>query len=59
MTKMRAVLVKDGRGPSDALYIGEVDKPTAKEGEVIVKVLDCYQSSRPRSRCLKKQWPLR
>jgi len=39
MTKMRAVLVKDGRGPSDALYIGEVDKPTAKEGEVIVKVV--------------------
>lgn len=39
MAKMRAVLIKDGHGPSDALYIGEADKPTPKEGEILVKVL--------------------
>jgi len=39
MVKMRAVLIKDGHGPSDALYIGEADKPTPKEGEIVVKVV--------------------
>jgi len=35
---MRAVLVKDGKGPVENLYIGEAPKPTLKNGEVLVKI---------------------
>ncbi|KAI0073499.1 quinone oxidoreductase [Panus rudis PR-1116 ss-1] len=35
---MRAVLVKDGKGPVDNLYIGETQKPMPKEDEVLVKI---------------------
>lgn len=35
---MRAVLIKNGKGSSDALYIGDTEKPTPKDDEVIVKV---------------------
>ena len=34
---MRAVLVKDGKGPVENLYIGEAPKPTFGKGEVLVK----------------------
>ena len=34
---MRAVLVKDGAGPVENLYIGEAPKPTLGKGEVLVK----------------------
>lgn len=34
---MRAVLIKDGKGPVENLYIGEVPKPTLEKGEVLVK----------------------
>ena len=34
---MRAVLVKDGKGPVENLYIGEAPKPTLGKGEVLVK----------------------
>lgn len=35
---MRAVLIKDGTGPSDALYIGERPVPELKDDQVLVKV---------------------
>jgi len=35
---MRAVLVKDGKGPVENLYIGEAPKPTLGKGEVLVKI---------------------
>lgn len=36
--RMRAVLIKDGKGPAENLYIGEEETPEPKEGEVLVKV---------------------
>jgi len=36
---MRAVLIKDGKGSSDALYLGEAERPVPKQGEIIVKVV--------------------
>lgn len=38
MSSMRAVLIKDGKGPIENLYIGETPKPTPGAGQVIVKV---------------------
>ena len=35
---MRAVLVKDGKGPAKNLYIGEASTPEIKPTEVLVKV---------------------
>ena len=35
--KMRAVLIKDGEGPVENLYIGEAPKPTLGNGEVLIK----------------------
>ena len=35
---MRAVLVKDRKGPIGNLYIGQVEKPVPKDGQVVVKV---------------------
>ncbi|KIL67728.1 hypothetical protein M378DRAFT_22430, partial [Amanita muscaria Koide BX008] len=35
---MRAVIVKDGAGPADNLYIGEVPTPIPKTGEVLIKI---------------------
>jgi len=35
---MRAVLIKDGRGPVENLYIGEAPKPTLGQDEVLVKI---------------------
>ncbi|KAI0035216.1 hypothetical protein K488DRAFT_76778 [Vararia minispora EC-137] len=35
---MRAVLVKDGKGPIENLYIGEVPEPALGDGDVKVKV---------------------
>jgi hypothetical protein len=44
MPTMQAVLIKDGKGPVDNLYIGDTEKPVPKEGEVLVKVgLPCDQ----------------
>ena len=34
---MRAVLIKDGKGPVENLYIGEAPKPTPGQDEVLVK----------------------
>ncbi|KAF8644434.1 hypothetical protein AX16_008493 [Volvariella volvacea WC 439] len=38
MTSMRAVLIKDGKGPVENLYLGETDRPVLKPGEVLVKI---------------------
>ena len=38
MTKMRAVIVKDGKGPIENLYVGEIEKPSPRNGEVLVQV---------------------
>ncbi|KAI1786870.1 quinone oxidoreductase [Ganoderma leucocontextum] len=35
---MRAILVKDGKGPVENLYLGEAEKPVPGPGEVLVKV---------------------
>ena len=35
--EMRAVLIKDGKGPVENLYIGDAPKPTLGKGEVLVK----------------------
>lgn len=42
---MRAVLIKDGKGPIENLYIGEAPKPKPTPGQVLVKV--CFRSSGP------------
>ena len=36
---MRAILVKDGKGPVENLYIGEAPEPALGEGQVKVQVL--------------------
>lgn len=35
---MRAILVKDDKGPIENLYIGQVEKPVPKDGQVVIKV---------------------
>ncbi|KIP02529.1 hypothetical protein PHLGIDRAFT_111989 [Phlebiopsis gigantea 11061_1 CR5-6] len=35
---MRAVLVKDGTGPAESLYLGDIAKPSPRHGEVLVKI---------------------
>lgn len=37
-TKMKAVLIKDGKGPVENLYIGEEGTPEPEEGQVQVQV---------------------
>lgn len=39
MSTMRAVLIKDDKGPIENLYIGETEKPVPKQGQVLVKVV--------------------
>ncbi|KJA17984.1 hypothetical protein HYPSUDRAFT_145662 [Hypholoma sublateritium FD-334 SS-4] len=35
---MRAILVRDGKGPAENLYIGEIATPEIKQTEVLVKI---------------------
>jgi len=35
---MRAILIKDGKGPVESLYIGEAPTPVSNVGEVLVKI---------------------
>jgi len=35
---MRAVLIKDGKGPIENLYLGETIKPKPRDGQVLVKI---------------------
>jgi hypothetical protein len=37
-SKMRAVLIKDGKGPVENLYLGEESTPEPEEGQVQVQV---------------------
>ena len=41
MSQMRAVLVKDGKGPVENLYIGNADRPIPSATQVLVKVCRC------------------
>jgi NADPH:quinone reductase-like Zn-dependent oxidoreductase len=46
MSPMRAVLIKDGKGPVENLYIGEAPKPKPSAGQVLVKAcLICVNPS--------------
>ncbi|KAG6377191.1 putative quinone oxidoreductase [Boletus reticuloceps] len=38
MSTMRAVLIKDGKGPIENLYVGLIERPVPKESEVLVKI---------------------
>lgn len=38
MPTMRAIIIKDGKGPVENLYLGEIEKPAPKPDEVQVKV---------------------
>lgn len=38
--RMKAILIKDGKGPAENLYIGEEETPIPKKGQVQVKVSD-------------------
>ena len=38
MATMKAVLIKDGKGPIENLYVGETEKPVPEAGQVLVKV---------------------
>ncbi|KAF9063280.1 hypothetical protein BDP27DRAFT_1478656 [Rhodocollybia butyracea] len=35
---MRAILIKDGKGPIENLYLGEAPEPVLKHGQVMVKI---------------------
>lgn len=41
---MRAILIKDGTGPAENLYIGEVPKPQINPRQILVKVCRTLQS---------------
>ena len=43
---MRAVLIKNGKGPLENLYIGETVVPALQSGEVLVKVRTHRETSR-------------
>jgi hypothetical protein len=45
--RMKCILIKDGKGPAENLYLGEEPVPQAKEGEVLVKVSYLYHSKPP------------
>jgi hypothetical protein len=38
LVKMKAILIKDGKGPADNLYLGEEETPEPQQGQVQVKV---------------------
>lgn len=52
--KMKAILVKDGKGPADNLYMGEEETPSPGKGQVQVKVnstlASCFELYRPLTR---------
>jgi NADPH:quinone reductase-like Zn-dependent oxidoreductase len=43
---MRAILIKDGKGPLENLYIGETAMPTLRSQEVLVKARNCRAPSK-------------
>ncbi|KAF8442800.1 quinone oxidoreductase putative [Boletus edulis BED1] len=38
MSTMRAVLIKDAKGPIENLYVGNIERPVPEEGQVLVKI---------------------
>ena len=46
MSTMRAVLIKGGKGPVENLYIGEIERPSPRHGEVLVKVTSFFVRKR-------------
>ena len=38
VTRMKAILIKDGKGPAGNMYLGEEDTPEPSKGQVQVKV---------------------
>ncbi|KAI0048217.1 quinone oxidoreductase putative [Auriscalpium vulgare] len=38
MATMRAVLIKDGKGPAENLFIGDAPKPVPQDDQVVVKI---------------------
>ena len=38
--KMKAILIKDGQGPAENLYLGEEETPSPQKGQVQIKVGD-------------------
>jgi hypothetical protein len=48
---MRCILIKDGKGPVDNLYMGEEETPEPAKGQVQVKIKvgDFWSRSRSRS----------
>lgn len=44
---MRAILIKDGKGPIENLYIGEAPDPVVQPYEVLVKVRTGYLALSP------------
>ena len=45
-SNMRAILIKNGKGPLENLYIGETAVPTLQPGEVLVKVRTYRETAR-------------
>lgn len=41
MASMRAVLIREGKGPVENLYIGDTLKPKPEAGQVLVKARLC------------------
>ena len=37
---MKAILIKDGKGPAENLYLGEEETPSPQKGQVQIKVGD-------------------
>src|SRR5688572_23458859 len=35
---MKAIAIRDGKGPAEALYLDEIDTPKPKPGEVLIRV---------------------
>jgi len=46
---MRCILIKDGKGPAENLYIGEEETPKPKKGEVQVKVSESSAGAESRA----------
>ena len=56
--RMKCILVKDGKGPAENLYLGEEPVPKAKEGEVLVKVSFCSTGHACSTMADRSHWPI-
>ncbi len=54
--KMKCILIKDGKGPAENMYMGEEAVPKPKEGEALVKVGEgVHQLERARADIVRAQ----